>query len=438
MHYEMLLLGGTVRVAPYATFGSPELAASVLDALEGRTAALMANHGAVAYGADVAGALRATELLEWACTVYWRAAAVGEPRVLTEEDRAGRRRLRDAHAVRVDAGGLGRMKAIAMGVHVLDVLVRPVEAIPEGQGGQLVEEIRMTAAGSAGGFALVLAQARRRRCRSRGRGRVRPGRRHAAARCSSATASTPRCCCAATTCRPPPPCCPIRPDGSRPGVPRRRRERDLRPRRRAVGRDRGAPTHLHLGGPEFMGGEAAAKILSFARSKGVTTSADVLAPGDQGIVEWIAPALEHLDCFLPERRAGHRLHRARTTSRPRAARWSSAAPAAWRRRAAPTACCSSTATAPSACPPSPSTSSTRRAAATRSPPGSCAGSGSGARRTEAAVLGCATAAPRRAGARDRLSGRSTSRRSTRSPRGDPRTLPGEARARALVRGAARA
>src|SRR5215218_10386853 len=50
------------------------------------------------------------------------------------------------------------MTAIAMGVHVLDVLVRPVEAIPEGQGGQLVEEIRMTAAGSAGGFALVLAK----------------------------------------------------------------------------------------------------------------------------------------------------------------------------------------------------------------------------------------------------------------------------------------
>src|SRR5215212_10697466 len=50
------------------------------------------------------------------------------------------------------------MTCIAMGVHVLDVLVRPVEAIPEGQGGQLVEEIRMTAAGSAGGSALVLAR----------------------------------------------------------------------------------------------------------------------------------------------------------------------------------------------------------------------------------------------------------------------------------------
>src|SRR5256885_3778997 len=50
------------------------------------------------------------------------------------------------------------MTAIVMGVHVLDVLVRPVEEIPEGQGGQLVEEIRITAAGSAGGAALVLAK----------------------------------------------------------------------------------------------------------------------------------------------------------------------------------------------------------------------------------------------------------------------------------------
>jgi L-fuculose-phosphate aldolase len=83
VHYEMLLLGGPVRVAPYRTFGTPELAAGVLEALEGRTAALMANHGTVAFGADVAGALRATEVLEWACTVYHRAAAHGTPRVLT-------------------------------------------------------------------------------------------------------------------------------------------------------------------------------------------------------------------------------------------------------------------------------------------------------------------------------------------------------------------
>src|SRR5207302_9950248 len=50
------------------------------------------------------------------------------------------------------------MSIVCMGVHVLDVLARPVEEIPEGQGGALVEEIRITAAGSAGGTALVLGK----------------------------------------------------------------------------------------------------------------------------------------------------------------------------------------------------------------------------------------------------------------------------------------
>jgi L-fuculose-phosphate aldolase len=87
VHYEMLLLGGPVRVAPYATFGTPELARSAVAALEGRTAALLANHGTIAYGADLDWALRATELLEWAATVWWRAAQLGTPRVLDESAR---------------------------------------------------------------------------------------------------------------------------------------------------------------------------------------------------------------------------------------------------------------------------------------------------------------------------------------------------------------
>ncbi|HEX2232123.1 MAG TPA: class II aldolase/adducin family protein [Thermoleophilaceae bacterium] len=87
VHYQMLLLGGTVPVAPYATFGTPELAESVLDALEGRQAALMANHGAITLGADLETAVELALLLEWACTVYWRAAAIGKPVVLGAEQR---------------------------------------------------------------------------------------------------------------------------------------------------------------------------------------------------------------------------------------------------------------------------------------------------------------------------------------------------------------
>lgn len=85
VHYQMLALGGAIRVAPYVTFGTPQLAEATLDALQGRTAALMANHGTITVGTDLDGALEATRLLEWACTVYWRAAALGTPRVLDSE-----------------------------------------------------------------------------------------------------------------------------------------------------------------------------------------------------------------------------------------------------------------------------------------------------------------------------------------------------------------
>jgi len=87
VHYGMLVLGGAVRVAPYETFGTPELAAAVLDALEGKSAALMANHGAIAHAPDMAAAVDRALLLEWACTVYWRAAAIGEPKTLDEAQR---------------------------------------------------------------------------------------------------------------------------------------------------------------------------------------------------------------------------------------------------------------------------------------------------------------------------------------------------------------
>jgi L-fuculose-phosphate aldolase len=88
VHYSMLLLGGTVPVAPYETFGTPKLAEAVVESLVGHTAALMANHGAVTFAEDVPAAVERMSLLEWASTVYWRARALGEPNVLDEEARA--------------------------------------------------------------------------------------------------------------------------------------------------------------------------------------------------------------------------------------------------------------------------------------------------------------------------------------------------------------
>src|SRR5580698_10585730 len=86
LHYSCLSLGGAPRTAAYATFGSQELADNVIKALEGRNAAMMQNHGSVAYGATMAQAVENLELLEWLAELYWRASSMGTPRVLTDKD----------------------------------------------------------------------------------------------------------------------------------------------------------------------------------------------------------------------------------------------------------------------------------------------------------------------------------------------------------------
>jgi sugar/nucleoside kinase (ribokinase family) len=188
------------------------------------------------------------------------------------------------------------MRAIAMGVHVLDVLVRPVEAIPEGQGGELVEQIRITAAGSAGGAALVLAKlgANVRSAGAIGTDAVGDMLLGLLERDGVDTSLLVRRDDVQTSAS----VLPIRPTGERPAF-------HVVGANGSYGLD-DAPwdaiadaTHLHLGGPEFMGGEAAAQILSRAREGGAVTSADILAPGDTGLLEWIAPALPQLDYLLP-------------------------------------------------------------------------------------------------------------------------------------------
>ncbi|GGU00092.1 class II aldolase/adducin family protein [Actinomadura citrea] len=89
IHYNTLLLGGVVKVAEYATYGTPELAENVRAAMAGgKRAALMANHGGVTIGRDLEEAYENARLLEWLCGVYVRARTIGEPRVLTEEELA--------------------------------------------------------------------------------------------------------------------------------------------------------------------------------------------------------------------------------------------------------------------------------------------------------------------------------------------------------------
>jgi sugar/nucleoside kinase (ribokinase family) len=188
------------------------------------------------------------------------------------------------------------MRVVALGVHVLDTLVRPVERIPEGQGAELVEQITMTAAGTAGGTALTLVKlgATVQSAGAIGDDPLGDLLLQLLRRDGVDTSFLVRRSDAQTSAS----VLPIRPDGSRPAF-------------HVIGTNGlygledvpwdaiAAATHLHVGGPEFLGGEAAARVLSFAREHGVTTSVDCLAPGDPGIFSLIADAVPHVDFFLP-------------------------------------------------------------------------------------------------------------------------------------------
>lgn len=77
VHYMTAALGGPVRVAPYALYGSDELARHALAALDGRTGCLLRNHGTLTHAANLDQAYDRTAQLEWMCRVWL--AASGAP-----------------------------------------------------------------------------------------------------------------------------------------------------------------------------------------------------------------------------------------------------------------------------------------------------------------------------------------------------------------------
>ncbi|MGW1077969.1 class II aldolase/adducin family protein [Streptomyces sp. NPDC002537] len=76
VHYMAGALGGPVRVADYALYGTEELARNMLRALAGRTGCLLRNHGTVTYGATLDQAYDRTAQLEWMCRVWLTSASV--------------------------------------------------------------------------------------------------------------------------------------------------------------------------------------------------------------------------------------------------------------------------------------------------------------------------------------------------------------------------
>jgi sugar/nucleoside kinase (ribokinase family) len=195
--------------------------------------------------------------------------------------------------------GVRRGRVVSLGVHIVDVLGRPVSHIPPGQGRLLLDEIRITAAGTAAGTSVDLAKL--------GADVIAMGAvgddlladfltsvldshgidTHLLARKQgTATSAT---------------ILPIRANGERPalhtpGATSSLTEADID---LAAIETAGV---LHIGGPDVLGrfsGEPLLRVLEFARSKGVTTTMDVLSARDASAWDRLRPLLRYVQYFLP-------------------------------------------------------------------------------------------------------------------------------------------
>lgn len=85
--YLIALSGGPdVRCAEYARFGTRDLAEKVYEAMVDRNAALLANHGLIAGGKDIAAAFNTAEEIEFCAEVYYKAKCAGEPVIVPDDE----------------------------------------------------------------------------------------------------------------------------------------------------------------------------------------------------------------------------------------------------------------------------------------------------------------------------------------------------------------
>ena len=105
-HYMIAAFGGTtVRCAGYARFGSAELSALALAALEGRTACLLANHGMIVIGETLEKAMWRAVELETLARQYWHALLIGDPVILSDEAIAEASAAFDSYGVQPGESG---------------------------------------------------------------------------------------------------------------------------------------------------------------------------------------------------------------------------------------------------------------------------------------------------------------------------------------------
>ena len=188
---------------------------------------------------------------------------------------------------------------VCLGAHILDILGRPVTAIPPGQGSVLLEEIRLTAAGTAAGTAVDLAKLGARVVSMGAIGDDDLARllvslldRHGVD--TSHLARVPGVQTSATML-------PIRPNGERPALHVPGATGHLRPGDVDSGLVASADV-LHVGGPDVLGrfaGEPLAAVLAAARAGGTLVTMDLLRPGSPEVLDRLAPVLPLVDYFLP-------------------------------------------------------------------------------------------------------------------------------------------
>ncbi|MBW6494472.1 MAG: class II aldolase/adducin family protein [Burkholderiaceae bacterium] len=103
-HYMIAAAGGNdIRCARYETFGTQELSRALGEAMAGRGACLMSNHGQTAAGSTLRAALALALEVETLCRMYWQASQLGEPQLLDDEDMA---RVRAQFAARAASAGV--------------------------------------------------------------------------------------------------------------------------------------------------------------------------------------------------------------------------------------------------------------------------------------------------------------------------------------------
>lgn len=86
IHYLIALCGGKIPCAPYALYGTPELAQTAFKTMNGFKAILLANHGLLTIGSSLQEAFSVAEQAEFVAELYFKSLAIGTPHLLSPEE----------------------------------------------------------------------------------------------------------------------------------------------------------------------------------------------------------------------------------------------------------------------------------------------------------------------------------------------------------------